>query len=109
MLILTLQLKMPSLIYNGDIGARTVISTLNTTIPVTTTITLILKKPDDTIVTLIPAPGGIDYATGVITYASVSGDFTLPGQYRIQVHAVFADGDDLTSNIGTFTVYEKIE
>jgi hypothetical protein len=99
---------MPSLIYNGDIGARLVVDTENHTLDPTTTLTLTMKKPSGTIVTLSPPAGGIDYATGIITYPTIAGDLNSAGEYRIQVNAVFSDGDILKSNIDTFNVYENV-
>jgi hypothetical protein len=99
---------MPSLIYRNDIGARIYIKTLNTTMPIDTVLTVYIKKPSGTILTIIPSGGMIDFTTGEIEYPTVSGDVDEDGEYRVQVNAVFDDGDILDSNIASFTVYEKI-
>jgi len=99
---------MPSLIYVGAIGARIIIDLKNLTIPVTTAITFFLKRPDGTSTTITPPGGAMDYVTGKITYESVLGDLTVAGEYRVQVHGLFDDGDDIKSNLGTFTVYEPL-
>jgi hypothetical protein len=99
---------MPSLIYKDDIGARLVIDTENHTMATTTTFTIIMKKPSETVVTLTPPSGGVDVTTGTITYPTVSGDLNEAGEYQVQVHAVFDDGDNLKSNRDTFLVYDVI-
>lgn len=108
MSILTLQLKMPSLIYKGDVGSRLIIDTENHSIAVTTVITIGLKKPSGAFTTITPAAGEIDYTTGTITHGAVLGELDEAGEYRVQVHGVFSDGDDLKSNVDTFIVYEPI-
>lgn len=95
-----------TLVYNDDIGAHLVIATGNTAMPTTTTFTIIIKKPDGELVTATPA---VNFTTGVLTYDTVSGDVDQVGEYQVQIHGIFTDGDDLTSNIDTFPVYRKLE
>jgi hypothetical protein len=93
------------LAYKGDIGARLTISTSNTAIPSGTTLTVIIKKPSGTLLTKTPS---VNLTTGVLTYDTVSGDLDETGEYKVQVHGVFVDGDDLYSDRDSFTVYEKL-
>lgn len=98
-----------SLLFQDDVGATLIISTNNTTIPETATLTLVVEKPGLDVVTWAITTPMIDYATGVITYTTGVGDLDEVGEYRLQVHGVFVDGSDYTSNIDSFTVNEKIE
>jgi hypothetical protein len=97
-----------SLLFRDDIGANLVVATHNTTIPLTATLSLILEKPSGTTVELSVTPTMVNYTTGVITYPTLDGDLDEAGEYRIQVHGVFVDGTDETSNIDSFTVNEKL-
>jgi hypothetical protein len=97
-----------SILYKDDVGAHLVISTSNTAIPGTAVLTLLLEKPSGTTVVLTVTPEMIDYTTGVITYDTVNGDLNEVGEYKIQIHGVFLDADEM-SDIDTFTVYEKLE
>jgi hypothetical protein len=94
-----------SLIYKDDIGVVLTVDTSNTAMPITTVLTLKVKKPDGTLVTLSPT---VNYTTGILTYTTVSGDLNIAGTYEVQVNGVFTDGSVLRSNTDTFTVYEKL-
>jgi len=94
-----------TLVYRGDIGVRLTISTSNTTMPVTTALSLLIKKPSGELVTATPS---VNWTTGVLIYDTVSGDLDEVGEYRVQVHGVFDDGDDLRSDRDSFMVYEKL-
>ena len=92
-----------TLIYKDDIGAHLVIETNNTSIPVTTVVTILITKPSGTVLTKTPSI--INYMTGQLTYDTASGDLDESGTYKVQVNGVFDDGDDLRSNMDTFTVF----
>ena len=94
-----------TLVYRGDIGVRLTISTSNTTMPVTTALSLLIKKPSGELVTATPS---VNWTTGVLIYDTVSGELDEVGEYRVQVHGVFDDGDDLRSDRDSFMVYEKL-
>jgi len=93
------------LVYKDDIGARLTISTSNTTMPATTALTLLIKKPSGELITATPS---VNWTTGVLIYDTVSGDLDEVGEYKVQVRGVFDDGDDLRSDRDSFTVYEKL-
>ena len=95
-----------TLVYRGDIGTRLTIATGNTSIASTTVITVLIKKPDGTVLT--KTPGAINYTTGAITYDTISGDLDIVGEYTVQVRGVFDDGDDLRSNTDRFYVNERV-
>lgn len=96
-----------ALVYKGDVGTRLTISTNNTAIPSTTTLTILIKKPvSGTLLTKTPT--SINYTTGVLTYESLSTDLDEVGEYKVQVRGVFDDGDDLRSDLDSFYVYEKL-
>ena len=94
-----------TLIYVGDIGARLTISTNNTTMANTTVLTVLLKRPDKTLLTVTPT---VNFTTGVLTYDTVSGNLSSVGEYTVQVNGVFDDGDVLRSEMSTFYVFEKL-
>lgn len=96
-----------SILYQGDVGAHLLIETKNTSLPVSAVLTLIMEKPNGTVVVLPVTSGMVDYLTGVITYDTAEGDLDEIGEYRMQVHGVFVDADEV-SDIDTFTVYEKL-
>ena len=96
-----------SRLYQDDVGARLLVHTNNLTIPVTAVLTLVVTKPSGTEVVWAIAPGDIEYATGILTYTTVAGDFDETGEYRVQVHGVFTDADE-SSNIDRFTIHEKL-
>jgi hypothetical protein len=96
---------MTSLVYKDDIGTRLVIDTQNHTMATSTTFTIIVKKPSGTVLT---KTGTTDFATGIITYPCIAGDLDEYGEYQVQIHAIFDDGDDLKSNRNTFSVYDVI-
>ena len=95
-----------TLTYKDDVGARISVSTGNTTMPVDTILTLIIKKPLGTILTKTPS---VNFTTGVLTYDTIAGDVDQAGEYQVQVKGVFSDGDILTSDIDRFPVYRKLE
>jgi hypothetical protein len=99
-----------SLLYRDDVGAAIIIATNNTTLPVSTTLSVIVEKPSATVTTWdLTLPGdSVDFATGIITHTTVLGDLNESGEYKVQVHGVFADGDDTRSDIDTFTVHERL-
>jgi hypothetical protein len=97
-----------SLLYQDDIGVSIIISTSNTTIPETATLTLLVEKPGQNTVEWTVTPEMINLTTGVITYTTVDGDLDEVGVYKLQVHGVFSDAD-YYSNIDKFTVHERLE
>ena len=97
-----------SRLYQGDIGSHIVVETNNTGIPVTAVLQLHVTKPTGTFVTWALTAPMIDYATGIITYHTTASDLDEIGEYKVQVHGVFLDGTNETSDIDTFTVYEKL-
>ena len=98
-----------SLLYRDDVGASIVIATNNTTIPASTVLTVVVEKPGASVVTWTLDPvTDIDFTTGIITHTTVSGDLDESGEYKVQVHGIFADGDDTRSDIDTFTVHERL-
>ena len=97
-----------SLLYQDDVGVNLIISTSNTGIPASGTLTILLEKPGGDSSTLAVIPSMVDYNTGIITYTTVAGDLDEVGTYRVQVHGVFTDADEYF-NIDTFNVFERIE
>lgn len=97
-----------SLLYRDDIGANLVITTGNTGIPLTATITLHMQKPGGSTVDLAITPSMINYTTGVITYPTVSGDLDDVGEYIVQLHGAFDDGTNTVSDEDSFYVHEKL-
>ena len=94
-----------TLVYVGDIGARLTISTNNTTMANTTVLTALIKRPDNTLITVTPT---VNFTTGVLTYDTVANDLSSAGEYKVQVNGVFDDGDVLRSEQDTFYVYSKL-
>ena len=92
--------------YVGDIGARLTVSTLNLSFSPTTTITILIRKPSGVLLT--KTPDIINLVTGVLTYNTIAGDLDEVGDYKVQVHGIFDDGDDLRSDRDSFRVYEKL-
>jgi len=97
-----------SRLYQDDIGATIVIETANTGIPVTTVLSLIVYKPAGVSEEWAVEESMINFTTGVITYPTVATNLDEIGEYKVQVHGVFLDGTDETSDIDSFTVYEKL-
>ena len=97
-----------SLLYLDDVGADIIVSTSNTELPVTATLSLFVEKPGQSCVEWTLTPAMIDRTTGVLTYTTVAGDLNEVGEYKIQVHGVFVDGD-LYSDIDTFHVYDRLD
>jgi len=97
-----------SLLYRDDVGAAIIVATNNTTIPATTVLTLVIEKPTATVTVWELLPEEIDWATGILTHTTVAGDLNESGEYKVQVHGVFIDGDDTRSDIDTFTVHERL-
>lgn len=93
------------LVYKDDVGARLTISTNNTSLPTDTTLTVLIRKPSGYLISATPS---VNWSTGVLTYDTVSGDLDEVGEYRVQVHGVFSDGDDMRSDRDSFVVYEKL-
>ena len=79
-----------TLVYRGDIGSRLTISTSNTAMPITTVLTILIKKPSGTLLTKTPT---VDFATGIITYDTISGDF---GSFRFGIDYI---EDDFTESV----------
>lgn len=97
---------MSSLIYKGDIGAQIIADTENITAATTTTFTLIVEKPSGA---TVEWAGTMDYATGLLTYTTLTGDIDESGQHVAQVRSVSATGTEkLKSDTDTFTIYEPI-
>ena len=94
-----------SLVYVGDVGVRLTVATQNTLLPNDTILTLLIKKPSGELISATPS---VNWTTGVLIYDTVAGDLDEIGEYKVQVHGVFSDGDDLRSDKDSFTVYEKI-
>jgi hypothetical protein len=92
--------------YVGDIGARLTVSTLNLSFSLTTVIKILIRKPSGTLMTKTPSV--INLATGELTYDTITGDLDEVGDYKVQVHGIFDDGDDLRSDRDSFRVYEKL-
>jgi len=92
--------------YVGDIGARLTVSTSNLSFTGTTVLTILIKKPSGVLMT--KTPGTIDLVTGQLTCRTITGDLDEVGDYKVQVHGVFDDGDDLRSDRDSFRVYEKL-
>ena len=97
-----------SLLYTGDIGARLIISTDNTNIAPSATLTMLLQKPGGTTVEIAITAPMVNYTTGVITYPTVSGDLSEVGEYKVQVKGVFVGGENLVSDQDTFNVYQRL-
>ena len=97
-----------SLLYKGDIGARLIISTDNTTIAQSATLHMLLQKPSGTTVEIDITAPMVNYTTGVITYYTVVGDLSEVGEYKVQIKGVFVDSSDLVSDQDSFNVYERL-
>lgn len=95
-----------SLVYKNDVGTKIICNTLNTTIPITATIGLIIEKPSGALVTT--GAFTFNFATGVATYSSVAGDLSESGEYRVQVNGTLVTGEILDSEIDTFYVYDDL-
>lgn len=81
--------------YVGDIGT---IINLDTQSDLTgaTTLEMEIKKPSGATVTKTAAiPVGLDATDGIITYATIAGDFDEAGKYYIQAHIASASTDHL--------------
>jgi len=96
-----------SLLYKDDVGVNIVISTSNTTIPASAVITIDVEKPGHDVVTWAVTPSMLNYTTGVITYTTVAGDLDEVGLYKVQVHGVFTDADEMSEK-DRFTVHETV-
>lgn len=97
-----------SLLYKGDIGARLIISTNNTNIAPSATLTMLLQKPSGTTVEISITAPMVNYTTGVITYPTVAGDLSEVGEYKAQIKGLFVDSSDLVSDQDTFNVYDRL-
>jgi len=95
-----------ALVYVGDIGARLVVSTLNLSFNPSTILAILIRKPSGVLMT--KTPGVINLTTGELTYDTIAGDVDEVGDYKVQVHGIFDDGDDLRSDRDSFRVYEKL-
>ena len=96
-----------SLLYQDDVGVNIVIATSNTTIPQSASLTIHVEKPAQEIISWTVTPEMINYTTGVITYTTVAGDLDDVGVYKVQVHGIFTDANEM-SEIDTFSVHEKL-
>ena len=92
--------------YVGDIGARLTVSTLNLAYTGTTVLTILIRKPSGILMTKVPTT--VNTTTGELSYDTITGDLDEVGDYKVQVHGVFDDGDDLRSDRDSFRVYEKL-
>ena len=92
--------------YVGDIGARLTVSTLNLSFSLTTVIRILIRKPSGVLMTKTPTV--INLVTGELTYDTITGDLDEVGDYKVLVHGIFDDGDDLRSDRDSFRVYEKL-
>lgn len=97
-----------SRLYRDDIGARIVVETANTGMPITTVLQLHVTKPGGGFETWSGTTLSVDFNTGIITYTTIAGDLDETGEYKVQVHGVFDDGTDEVSDIDSFTVYDKL-
>ena len=96
-----------SLLYKDDVGVNIVISTSNTTIPLSADLSIDVEKPGHDIVTWAVTPLMVNYTTGVITYTTVAGDLNEVGLYKVQVHGVFTDADEMSER-DRFTVHATV-
>ena len=95
-----------SLIYRDDVGVKFTFQTLNNAIPITNVISVIVRKPDLTMVTWTPS--SVD-ASGNVYYTNVTGDLNQSGEYQAQVKSVnLAGTETLLSEVDKFYVYEKL-
>jgi hypothetical protein len=97
-----------SRLYQDDIGAHIVVETSNTAIPASAVLQLHVTKPTGVFATWALTAPMINLTTGVITYHTIAGDLSEVGEYKVQVHGVFLDGTNETSDIDSFTVYQKL-
>ena len=98
---------MASEIHVGDIGTRLIITIKDDGVVVdissASLLQVILKKPDGQSYT----KSGLLYTNGSdgkIYYTSISGDFNIPGNYKLQVKIVLSTGTYYTS-ISDFKVH----
>lgn len=94
-----------ALVYRDDIGVALTVSTSNLIMPTDTVLTILIKKPGGSLISATPS---VNWTTGVLTYDTVEGDLDEVGEYKVQVHGVFVDGDDLYSDRDSFMVYDKL-
>jgi hypothetical protein len=94
-----------SLIYKDDVGAEVIVDAIDTDIPATAVMSAYVLKPSGATAVWTLS---YDYSAGTGTHTTVAGDLNEVGEYKIQLHGVFLDGDILNSNIDTFYVYEKV-
>ena len=71
-----------SLIYSGDIGAVIRVNAHNTSIDPSTALSLIVRKPDGTLVTWVPT---VNFTSGILTYTSIAGDLVAGARDEIAV------------------------
>jgi hypothetical protein len=74
----------------------------------TATATIILKAPNTAAVS---KTGSFNSPStdGVVKYTCTTSDLDIPGDWQVQVHAVFEDGLEYYSNIESFTVDPQLE
>jgi predicted phage tail protein len=99
-----------SLLYKNDVGAKILISTGNTNLPGTDTLTLMVKKPSGaTAEWAIGVGDSLDTATGIITYyTKLSTELSEAGDYTIQIRRITNAGKQTKSNVDNFNVKEGL-
>jgi uncharacterized protein involved in high-affinity Fe2+ transport len=97
-------------IHVGDIGTelRLVVEDDGEVVQLSdsTDIKVIMTRPDSTIIEKdgLFLTNGDD---GIIYIKTVSGDFSMPGNYKVQIEVTFPDGF-YSSSINTFRVYSNL-
>lgn len=98
---------MASEIHVGDIGTLLIMTVYDDGVVVdissATVLSVIIKKPNGTAYTLT----GLFYTNGTdgkLKYTSVSGDFNVPGNYKLQGKVVLTGGT-YYSSVSDFMVY----
>jgi len=94
-------------IHVNDIGTQIILTVLEDgaayDISSATTLQIIIKKPDTTTLTKT-ASFFTDGTDGKMVYISVSGDFDVPGYYKIQGKVIIG-GSTFYTTTSTFKVY----
>jgi hypothetical protein len=93
----------------GDVGARILISTNNTSLPGTDTLSLKVTKPSGATAEWTSAYFSVNLSTGVITYTTTAtSDLDEEGEYQIEVKRVTVDNKPTHSDIGNFEVEDVL-
>jgi hypothetical protein len=95
-------------IYKGDVGVRITITTNNTALSVSDTLSLKIVKPTGATAEWALVSGDLNTTTGVITYYSKAGDLSEAGQYLVQIKRLTSDLKLTHSDVDNLKVLETL-